>query len=237
MEDIPINQKVCDELVNQLYSSIHAAMSKSIEKTKPIIIDNNNPWWTAELQHQRKKLNTLYKHKQANKHPHSAEQYKVYRNAYKKNVEKTRHKSWEEYKEKIGSIEEMNRFRKVIERRLNIQLGALERPDGTFTEPGTDTLQHLMSVHFPHATAPQETTYDNITTISKQDIIDWKPDWITQGKIELAIHQFLNKKSPGPDGLKPIVLKQLPDISIKLLMNIYKACILLAFTPTRWKGS
>ena len=35
--------------------------------------------------------------------------------------------------------------------------------------------------------------------------LDNKLTWKTH--IEIAFHQFLNEKSPGPDGLKPIVLK------------------------------
>ena len=212
-------------------------MTKSIPKTKAKVKENNNPWWTHELQQQRKKLNTLYKNKIKQKHSYSTEQYNAYRNQYKKNIEKARKGSWEDYKEKIGSVEEMNRFRKVIEKRLNIQLGALERPDGTITDPGKDTLMHLMETHFNQASELKDTQYDESISITRQEIADWKPDWISIGKVNLAIHQFLNKKSPGPDGLKPIVLKNLPDSSQKFLMILYKMCILLEFTPTKWKGS
>ena len=160
IQEVPITQKVCDSLVNDFYNTIYAAMGQAIPKIKPKIIDNNNPWWTQELQNQRKKLNKLYKRKINKTHKHSTEQYNAYRNEYRKNVEKARNKSWEDYKEKIGSIEEMNRFRKVIEKRLNIQMGALERPDGTLTEPGKDTLTHLMQTHFQHATELKNTEYD-----------------------------------------------------------------------------
>ena len=63
-------------------------------------------------------------------------------------------------------------------------------------------------------------------------ILDNKLTWKTH--IEIAIHQFLNKKSPGPDGLKPIVLKKLPDISLKFLMTLYKMCV--RFTDKRSDG-
>ena len=41
---------------------------------------------------------------------------------------------------------------------------------------------------------------------------------------------------PGPDGIKPITLKHLPQSMIKSIKMIYKA-IALHFTPTKWKSS
>ena len=46
-----------------------------------------------------------------------------------------------------------------------------------------------------------------------------------------------SKKSPGPDGLKPITLKHLPQSMITSIKIIYKAAIALHFTPTKWKSS
>ena len=104
INDIRITQKVCDQLVDSFYNPINTAMTKSIPKTRTRVIDNNNPWWTQELQQQRKKLNKLYKNELKQKHPHLTEQYNAYRNQYKKNLETARRKSWEDYKEKIGSL-------------------------------------------------------------------------------------------------------------------------------------
>ena len=75
-----ITQKVCDELVTAFYSSINEALNSSVPKSKPRVVDNNNPWWTEELQNRRKKLNKLYKKKATGKSIHVAEQYRIYRN-------------------------------------------------------------------------------------------------------------------------------------------------------------
>ena len=116
-------------------------------------------------------------------------------------------------------------------------MGTLEKPDGSITEPGPDTLQHLTNVHFGEATKHQTTKYDDSKYITLDKINDWNPDWISVTKLELELHQFKNKKSPGPDGLSPLVLKNLPPVCINHILFLYKACLLLAFTPTKWKGS
>ena len=47
---------------------------------------------------------------------------------------------------------------------------------------------------------------------------------------------FESKKSLGPDGLKPITLKHLPQSMITSIKMIDKASIALHFTPTKWKS-
>ena len=48
-------------------------------------------------------------------------------------------------------------------------------------------------------------------------------------------NNFKSKKSPGPDQLKPLVLKELPANKLEELLFIYKAMLLLKFTPTKWR--
>ena len=74
-------------------------------------------------------------------------------------------------------------------------------------------------------------------SISKQELVTRYNDWISEEKIIAAFKGFESKKSPGPDGLKPIVLKHLPPSMIKNIKTIYKASIALHFTPTKWKSS
>ena len=45
------------------------------------------------------------------------------------------------------------------------------------------------------------------------------------------------KKSPGPDSLRPQVLIHLAMNIMQYILIIYKACIALHFTPTSWKNS
>ena len=42
----------------------------------------------------------------------------------------------------------------MLERKKNQSLGVLEKPDGTDTDPGIDTLEFLMKSHFPSITPP-----------------------------------------------------------------------------------
>ena len=65
-------------------------------------------------------------------------------------------------------------------------------------------------------------------------LIDSIP-WIDESRVVRAISIFDNFKSPGPDGLKPIVLKQLPPEAITILVGLYTAMIRLHYTPKKWQ--
>ena len=49
--------------------------------------------------------------------------------------------------------------------------------------------------------------------------------------------KFNKKKSPGPDGIKPIVFDHLPTNFRKQLILIFKCCLHLHYTPTLWKDT
>ena len=83
--------------------------------------------------------------------PRNIERYKEKHNEYKKHCDKAKKISWAEYKDKINSVEAANTFRKIVEGSTRHTLGTLEKPDGTITSPGPDTLE---SVSYTHLTLP-----------------------------------------------------------------------------------
>ena len=111
----------------------------------------------------------------------------------------------------------------------------MKRDDGSHTEPGCDTLQYLLKAHFPSIKNTKNTVYteDRVEThkINKLDVA-----WITKDKVKEVLKIFKNKKSPGPDGLQPIVLKQLSDGKIEELIFLYKTTLVLEFTPLNGKN-
>ena len=127
-------------------------MKKAIPKIKARIVDKNNPWWTDNLQAERKRINKLYRTSKRKPSEANINRYKIAQREYAKRCDKTKNSSWNDYKEKIDSLEAINKFRKIIERHIKIRIGVLQIPDGTLTDPGPDTISYLLSTHFPTAT-------------------------------------------------------------------------------------
>ena len=57
---------------------------------------------------------------------------------------------------------------------------------------------------------------------------------ITVDLVRAAFRSFKGLKAPGPDQIQPMLMHHLPDSTIERIILIYKACLLLSFTPARW---
>ena len=71
--------------------------------------------------------------------------------------------------------------------------------------------------------------------IQKATMENWDDNIITEEKVTIAFKTFQVKKSPGVDGIHPLILQQLPADTITYITKLYKICVLLGYTPTRWK--
>ena len=80
---------------------------------------------------------------------------------------------------KLDSIEAINQFRKIIEIHINIKIGTIVKMNGEITDPGEDTITHLLSVHFPSATTKEKTQYNQNKYITKTELDKWEQNWIT----------------------------------------------------------
>ena len=52
-------------------------------------------------------------------------------------------------------------------------------------------------------------------------------DIISDDLVRQAFSEFQSKKTPGPDGLKPVVLFHLPPNIIRLISVVYRSCLTL----------
>ena len=104
-----------------------------------------------------------------------------------------------------------------------------------YKRQGKDTHDVIINTHFPQHSPCKQTRYNNGIKLPYTNIHPLFTTWLSNDKISLALNSFKDKKSPGPDGMKPIVFKHFPDNVISHLQAIYKCVIKLHFTPTIWK--
>ena len=229
-----MTERKLEKCLDEFYSSINKALDKACPKKKPRVKDKNNPWWSLYLQKYRKQINKLYRNRKK-----STEQWDAYKKEEKKYrnlCSKAKRADWKYMVETQNSTESIKKLRKILEINAKNTLGILNKGDGTVTEPGTDTLKFLLSTHFPAVTETLETEYTEYK-ISTETVHELQETWLTTTQLRKVFNIFKNKKSPGPDGLRPIVLKQLTENKLSELIFLYKATLLLSFTPTQWKES
>jgi hypothetical protein len=117
----------------------------------------------------------------------------------------------------------------------------LLRNNGSFTSSKEETIDLLLSTHFPGSIPKPDDGLDHYFN----DIIDEGAGlqavsplkWIDANKVRRAIASFSDFKAHGPDEIKPVILKNLPDQEIDRLVAIYTASIRLAYVPSTWTQS
>ena len=95
-----------------------------------------------------------------------------------------------------------------------------------------------METHFPGS----RSTDKGWRNEHKKQIRDGRPRLIpriffkvvTVRKIRAAFRKFGDKKAAGVDQIKPVVLKHLPNSTIKRLAGLYRASLALGYMPTDW---
>ena len=129
-------------------------------------------------------------------------------------------------------MKEIARLTKLLNKKDRNLVTVFDRENDTneTTEVGEETLKKLLDTHFAKATEVPHRKYTSEVAITREQINNSFRDWINADVIKEALESFNSKKSPGPDGLKPIIFKYLDERMIKYLEFIYKSCICLLYT-------
>jgi ribonuclease HI len=232
-----ISERKLDKMVDKLTRKIQGTIDKVCPKIKAKVVDKNNPWWTPELKQLRKEVKVSLKKHQLNKGYESYEKtYKYKLRTYKKKINEETKRYWNHKQATIGSEEGMAKHVKRLTREVQPQVGTLEKDDGTFTAIGEETSNEMLGIHYPSNTIEKETIYDNENKCKTYEL-GKSYEWINNELIMRALLKFKDKKSPGPDEIRPLIFKHLPKNIIDQIRIIYKACVKLNYTPTMWKDA
>ena len=162
--------------------------------------------------------------------------FKRIQHKYKKECRKRRRRSWRIHMDASTGPAAASRLLRSLDKRERTLVDAFQKPDGGWTSPGAETSQYLLDAHFPQNQAASQPYYEHdhhlVTSIASRHL-----DIVTPSLVREALAVFQSKKSPGPDGFKPVLFDHLPDNTIRALTLIYQAILHLRYTPRQWRES
>ncbi|XP_055858922.1 retrovirus-related Pol polyprotein from type-1 retrotransposable element R1 isoform X1 [Episyrphus balteatus] len=90
-----------------------------------------------------------------------------------------------------------------------------------------------MTTHFPGCvdSTSEVNTNPTLPSVTTEQV----NPLITRENIAWAINTFSPYKSPGPDGILPIMLQNQQEIAVLWLEKIFKGCLLLNHVPKSWR--
>ena len=230
---IPVNitDKKLDKMLGIFYRKIKKALNKACPMTGRHTRDANNEWFNEQIEELREKTRSEYGKLRRGS---NREAFKRAQKKYKTACCRAKRKHWRKFLANTPDEKGMSKLSKIAQAKEQIKLNTFTKEDGTVTLPGNDTAAYILGHHFPTGNPIQRIIYTH-RKICSRVVCDSYDDWIDIDKIKKSLGHFQDKKSPGPDSLKPIIFQHLSLNVLSALMFIYKATIALAYTPRLWK--
>ena len=224
-----------DKLLGIWYKVVNDALDEACPKRDAMLSPVEMDWYGSDHKFLKNRAKRKYLAHRKSPCPKQRKAFVKAKRAYNRACKRGRKGAWRQFVEKTPNESNMAVLFKIAQRHDKRSINTLLKPDNTLSEPGTDTINMLTTAHFPAATAGTTPfKHDNQHKVDTDTIRD-SHDWIDDDLVRKAMRQFKPNKAPGPDGLKPLVFKYLPQNAIETLTLIYKACITFGHPPKRWR--
>lgn len=220
----------CTELTNILLWSYENSCPTTSKRVR-----HETPWWNLKLEKLRAKLRRLANRSRRGNQP-SLEAYKRTRREFKKEVRRSKRSQWRAFCHEIANLPTANRLQKAISKDRRVVQGPLTNRDGKFTKDDREALEVLMAKHFPDCELHPTSQSDVREEVSERTGWDHEINKIvTCEKIRHALKLFSPYKSPGKDGIYPVMLQQAEDTLVPYLEELFRACLKLSYIPLAWR--
>ena len=231
-----ITRKKVDRMVGNLYGCLEAALDEACPMVTNKIKFKGSRWFSDKLTETKKKVRKQFNIAKRVETEEEWEKYKSMHRKLKYKCRKARTQVWRRFVTETEDEHRMARLAKIAQHKSRSQLHTLQKEDGMFTEPGKETLIEMAKAHFPYASQeiPHE-PYNSEKVLLKADIESTYCEFLTVDKVRAALEKFKPYKAPGPDGLKAVIFKHLPQVVMHFIFVIYMACIKLQYTPILWQ--
>ena len=225
-----------DQLLDRWYKVVTDALDKACPKRFAKPTPTEIDWYGEQHKYLHNRAKRKYEAHRRSANPRKRKTFVKAKRAYEAACRKGKKSAWRLFVEQTPNENDMAILYRIAQKRDRRAINTLRRSDGSLTEPGTETIQELTNAHFPAAT-PGITSFKHKAQpkVDTSDLDKRYGDWITPELVRKSLRKFKPNKAAGPDELKPIIFKYLPNNAIAALTTIYKACIALGHTPNKWR--
>jgi ribonuclease HI len=219
--------------------TIQNIINKAYKKSCPLRLvqkSTGTPWWCQELEQLRKTARKSFNKAKNTKSEEDWDLYRSHLKEYKKVVRQKQREAWRAYCEEIEDFPQAARLQRALTKDPYRSVGALTKEDGTTTANLEESIQLLMTTHFPGSTTTDETVWaEEVIQIPSEN--DWEiaKSIVDENRIRWAISSFSPFKSPGPDGIYPALLQWGLGELLPHLVGVFRSSLALRYIPKVWR--
>jgi hypothetical protein len=193
-------------------------------------------WFDGKLDAEKKEVCRLCRKAVKTKKDSDWDVFRASRRLYSGNLKKASTSCYRKMATDLPSLTDMAQFTKMVRKQPRHEIGVMIRPNGTFTIDPAEAVALVMDKSFPESiTPPDDHGIQTYYTNSMDGLFTYPEyDWMSNSAIRESFAQFKNNKSAGPDGFKPRMLKQLPEVTISKLRQLFEASYYSGYVPQLW---
>jgi len=116
-----------------------------------------------------------------------------------------------------------------------IKLGSLVAPLDRCTQSEGETLELLLTTHFPNSEVTQELVAPAAVLLARCSDGRLAARVVTYRRVEWSIDSFAPYKSQKVDSIFPALLQEGQETVIPYLVRIFRACLSIGYVPAIWR--
>lgn len=216
--------------------SVQTALKNSFEASCPLKPQHifKTRWWNKNLSRLRGISRKSFNRAQNINSDSNWETHKLHQREYKKAMRNAKRNSWRTFCGEVDGIKPLAKLKKALAKEP-FYPGMLIKEDGTYTNSNNEVHDLLMKTHFPGIKS-METAVNSNTSELQQCNIDLANRIVTPHTVKWAVNTFSPFKSPGLDGIYPILLQKTCDLISQTLVNIFRSSLVLGYIPLSWRS-
>ena len=210
-----------DNKAKLLETAIIGAFEESCPVKRPKT-SHKPAWWTRELNDLKKEnLRTKNRYKREPTEERKTN-WKEASREYRRACRRAKNESWTAFCSDLQEHSAIAKLQKLMKNDKRIELGTIKKANNEYTKTNEETITELLRQLYPDSTrAEQNNTspeWDNREALNVDEMINSKT-------VAEAVKSFKPYKSPGPDGIHPILLQQGLELTLPFLIDTFKESI------------
>jgi hypothetical protein len=233
-----------EELENKTIEAIQQTKSRS-----NVNFNKRNgglPYWSNKLEKLKRKTRALRKSYLAARDPtirqRRLQNYRIIKSEYEKELDEARKKCWERYIIKNVDLDPWGTPFKLAYNKIKnpTTLTTMKKPNNEMTSSWEETIELLLDVLLPDDKLNEDSQQQQIERIKAKPRVrktnqDRTGIIVTNAEVELIISKLKSHKAPGPDCIKPEIIKNNKEIWVPYLARLYSECLKQSKFPRTWK--
>ncbi len=222
-----------DKEVDFWNKKVKDALDKACPPKEVDLYKKKQPvWWNEDLSKIRQKVRSKFRVARDRGLEADWSAYRALRSDYNKMLKNSKKQSWRTYVSEVQNTKNVSKLIKNLGKNKLPPAGLFKGQDGEVCTNLDDSIQVVFDALFPGNTNNLVEAKSRYCTLSQ---VHTQANFVTKEKVVKAIATFKANKSPGPDGIKPLVLQHLGDRGIKHLTKLFKISIAMRYVPKSWR--